>query len=408
MKSNKKILGRGVNLVLVACGLCLLPSPAIGAIEPAQLQGLLTLARSSPQEYSTQRVAFLRTWTNRVDVVEATKAGWEAGLMALIMNSRIDHPEEYRTFDLGGPVETHGDRYGYGYVNLGGLNGVPDEASIFEQLWKGGRIAPRDREVFGIVDEYGILPEYGRQQIVSVVCGQGLKIGASVPEPLLLSVVSGGAPDDVRLMAAYFLSARETEPARAALQNLLANPDNPARVKKGALLGVAAFTPSYGWPVLRDSFDSWGHDTNHLAYVSGYKALARLPEPAARGLLRSIALNPNADQILRQTAVGYLDSTHAEKIDTFKSVLLDPSSSADLKIRAISGLTQFPGEQVRKLIEELDLKQFELRVQKSLVAAPAHVPRAGSEELRFVRAMSERTDLSPEVRQAAKEAAERF
>ena len=253
-----------------------------------------------------------------------------------------------------------------------------------------------------------MLPEYGRQAFVSGICVRSQKIGASVPEPLLLSVVSSGAPDDVRLMAAYFLSARETEPARAALQNLLASPDNPARAKEGALLGVAAFTPSYGWPVLRESFDSWGHDTNQVAYMYGYRALARLPEPAAQDLLRSIALNPNADQILRQTAVSCLDSTHAEKIDTFKAILLDPSSSEDLKIFTIARISLYPGEQVRRLFDELDVKQFEPRVQKILIEAPAHIPRPGPEELRFVRAMSERSDLSPEVRQAAKEAAERL
>ena len=97
---------------------------------------------------------------------------------------------------------------------------------------------------------------------------------------------------------------------------------------------------------------------------------------------------------------------HAEKIDTFKSVLLDPRSSTELRIQAIGELTVFPGEQVRKLIQGIDVKQFEPRVQKSLVGAPAHCPRAGTEELRFVRAMSERTDLAPEVRQSALEAAD--
>jgi hypothetical protein len=422
MKAKARKEGANTKLGALVSLICVV-SWMVGGAAAGDSEALLALARTPPADYPREREGFLRTHTNRFDVVQAATTGWEAGLLALILNSRLDHPEAYRQFDAQFPSREPGENGSVRYRSLW-LASAPVEASAFELLWKGGRLDAPDRQAAGITNEYALLPAGARANIFPGWFHEWRRkpaIGATVPEILLLSIVEGNAPEDVKAMASYILASRESEAAHMSLFQVLTNANVTARTKDAVFLGIEDYTPSYGWAVLRESFSSWGQNMDLLS--PGYRVLADITNSLGRALVRSIALDTNAPSFARLCALSVLGASRDEGVVTLKTIVQDPNESSELKLRAINELMGYPKGQRQKFIEELDLSKLEPNLLEALLKSfgtPSVVlirlmaerdgkqVEAEPEELRFIRTLADRSDLSPASRKAAQDVAEQL
>ncbi len=341
----------------------------------------------------------LRTHPGRWDVEQATAAGWEPGLMALILNSRLDHPAEYAAWS---PVRG-GMHYGPPRYFPLIVDKEVEEGALFELLWKGLR---------------GPLPDYIREQILASVARTVKESGSRTPEALLRAILNGSAEEDLKQLAACFICSWKSEAARETVFRVLTDSNFSVGCKQKALDGMRSYTPPYAWDLLRETFNVWGENTN---LMFGYHAVAALTNSAARELLRATVLNAQASASARESALSALihhdESSLTENVETLRVILQDSKCPAEVKIKAFD---LYPRDHRREVFETMDFGwfrpdylRFYLRTVVEDMAKERNPGRdvvnfngTGPEELRFVQGLSSRTNLSPELRKVLQEVAD--
>jgi hypothetical protein len=398
MKTTRIFLKTAV-MVFVTIKACI--STTVGQEQTSSFQELLKLANTPPEDYPGVRDEFVRSGsTNRFDVLAATKASWQAGVMALIVNARRDYPEAFAEIDnITNSIPNIRGRFRYGYI----AHGPAAEASVLERLCKGGRLFGTDR--MG-KSEYGELPSYGRGQLVESVFMT--KTERSAPDDLWLVLAGADVSLELRAVALYSLRSNESEAARAIALSTLTNPKTTSLEKDALLRGwwmQRPNQPHFVWDVLTNTLSAWIADPS--ANTCGCLLLLESTNQPAYAVMRPIVLDAHAAEDARVCALVLLpEPSGTSNIPIFRQLLEDRQASARLKVAAAERLSGYPAAAVRQAVRELDLSALDnIDIATQIRLFKGLTKESNQEAVRFLQELSERPKAPPGIRKAAAEAA---
>ena len=375
---------------------------------PAQsidLPALITLAQTPPEQFHTQLAHYLTTHTNRFDVAAAATNGWQACLTAMIINSRLDHPAEYQVVDTPTPSGNISLETSYMVLSI---SNKFDEASVYDRLWKGGQLSGRDMTNFGLTNEFGLLPGGYPEGILSRTIWSRLRLSNVVSTSLLINILHSDAPSELKGFAAYGLTQRDTADAESALLPVLQDTNLPIMMKRAVFFGIEFFAPTYGWQLMSDSRSNWEFETNGNLSFTGFNTVGTLTDLGAANFISNSVTDTNLPGYARANALDVLRPKLANPLAFYQSLLLDTNTPPKLA-QAVSGeLYKFSASAVTNLLQQLDLTRFDSDTQGDLVVSPLEPRDAGTNELQYVRSLSQRTDLSQDARDQAASAAANF
>ncbi len=414
----------GLSWPLCAAFLASLAYGAVSAESDYQNEALAALARATPDAYQGLRSTVLAGRTNLFDLAGAIRQSWETGLMAWILNARLEHAAEAAAVDRTGPVLRRNQKLDYRLPSP--LTSAPkelDQALMVERVWRGFPLAPTP-PLQSVVKPPVVLPRYALLELSDTLAQQTI----NAPASLWLAVAQGDAPPAVKAVALSQVALLDTEEARAILRKAL-KPALPQQItfdeaggfhenqlsypydvyaQKDAILRALsrrdAKQPAGGFGLLRETRADWA------GFLSGggYGAIANQPGPASRAFLIEVVHDPSAparDRVAAMnTAIGIGavdDRGTPETFAMIAAVLRDKSYPAEVRRAAASKLLPYSSEQIRGLVSEVLATEPDIDTQKALVRSAS--ADSSPEGLNFLRGLSERSDLPAEVRQMASE-----
>ena len=384
----KKLTFRFVQIAIVF--LALSPSPNSLA-QTNSYQDLVALAGLPTEQYFPQLTNYLATHTNHINVSDAAQSGWQAGIMALIINAHLDLPGITSLV----AVDTLPNRSGNSSYGFWSTTNGPDPGSVFEGLWKGARLSDYDRERWNLTNEYGPIPPAGRYNFFNDRLNWKIQMPTNVPDSLLFDLVQSDAPSQMRAVAAYCLPQRDNETVRGFLFQQLTNTGGDANVRQEIISGLGNSNPSYLWPLLRDVYGILGlTDSN----ISGVGVLKGAPQPEAKAFLLSALANTNLQEGVRLGALHAIDPANPNAFGVLSNLVANTNTPRELMRYAAGSLENYPVSQVTNFLQSINLNNYEEAVQVLLITAPANRRDRTLDDIRYVLSFTNRADLSTEVK----------
>src|SRR5581483_4584220 len=129
---------------------------------------------------------------------------------------------------------------------------------------------------------------------------------------------------------------------------------------------------------------------------------------AAANFISNAIADTNLPGYSRANALEVFGPKLVDPFGVYQSILMNTNAPSELADAAISPLWTFPASAVTNLLQQLDFAHFDSDTQGALVSIPLLTRDAGTNELQYVRSLSQRTDLSQSARDLAGIAAANF
>jgi hypothetical protein len=313
-----------------------------GASETSSLRDL---AGKDGADYRDARDQLLDTRSNPLNENLAIQESTEAGLMARVLNARMEHRTECETWDaspLGGARRWEA---GWAPVLKDKTKGQP---YLIEQLWKGPWSFP-------VPCEEKPPKRYPTNQAFILL----MRSEIDGPLELWRKVLAEMQKPELRAVASHALSREGSEQDRVTLQGVLSDSNVPAVVKFGCLAGLEVNRPNWGLALAVETMSHW--EGNAYLRQKGFHGLAVLPQAAGHQALYDYARDEEKPVKSRIDAIAACHEVfHRDGLTDFLTSdleclesMLSESQKSVSKQAAVSVLSRYPIEASRRLIHQV-------------------------------------------------------
>lgn len=385
--------------ILFALFMLLIVGGLNAATTEKDLSELTRIAGLQGQSYIAERDMFIQSRTEPVGMDKAIEKGWPEGLLALIINSRIDEPEWFRGWDNSR----------FGITRSGRPMWSPNPAPYndplnlklskycnllrMESMWRFYESNLSNREFMAQINAIpkGTWPKNVLDRYIGAYTrGRPLVPG---PAELWRKVASETTNQRLMIIACNTLSADESQATERILKAKLQQA--PIDVKRSLVCGLKGNKPGYAGSLVKDTYPSWKQDVGLAGQA--FRIMARQPfDSEPRKFLKVIIMDPNQPLELRSRAIESTNKRSPEDF-LFLKEFFDNSEHIELRREAINSLGYFPNGLAHGIMYKAIETETDPAILRSVIMHLKNIKGSSKHLEKFIQRKDITDDLKKEA-----------